>query len=190
MSHQPASKHMKDLAKIVEDKFFMEHDAELLAQLRAKKLHDSAVHELEEKLHFPTTILDKFVDMGLDAHNILAIQMVPLVVTAWASGTVDAAEKAAILSACKKNGYTENASVMHILENWLTHKPAPTLLATWKEFVLHAKTEFSAEDFQHLKSFTHDWTQTVGEASHHFLGFHWLGDAEKAILQEVDACFA
>lgn len=182
---------MNKQAQILEDIFFAEKEAKLVRHYREEKEQAQKLADLTATLpHFPKVVLEHLLGIGIDSHTIMAVQLIPLIEMAWASGMVADAEHEAVMRAAHRDGIEDNSTTMEMLKKWLKVKPDPKLFEVWKEFILFAKSEFSAEDFATLKKHTHDWAVEVAEAYGGFLGFNAISDDERVVLNKIDAFFS
>ena len=125
---------------------------------------------------------------GIGVETLTALSLVPLVVVAWADGTLDAQEREAIEKAATESGVSGDAS--DLLASWLAEAPAPSLLAAWKDYVQGLKEALDAEAYAALQAGIMGHARAVSAAAGGFLG---LGSktsaAEAAALADLAASF-
>ena len=54
---------------------------------------------------------------------------------AWADGTIDDKERAAVFSRAAEVGVHKGDVSHELFERWLTEPPPPSLVAAWKDYV-------------------------------------------------------
>ena len=101
MSHES----LDDRRRALEEAFFAKQDAVLRkklaepAELRAKKDAYSAVSGITDE-----AVLDALAKLDVTPETLAALSLVPLVAVAWADGSIDAKERAAVLRAAGDTG--------------------------------------------------------------------------------------
>lgn len=177
--------------RVMEDMFFAEADQKLLEQMRSK------IESKDHRLALRTAtgidddeVLDQLDHSGITPESLTSVSLIPLVFVAWADRKMDPLEKAAIMRAAEANGI-ESDSVSHqTLQNWLTRKPAPELMETWKAYIGAIKVKLAPAAFNQLKSSVLDRAKEVAAATGGFLNMvNTVSDQEQKILDEMEATF-
>ena len=122
--------------RALEESFFARQNNELLDQLRSQ----AAAEELQKQLSDVSGIedsetLQQMADADIQPETFAAVSLIPVVAVAWADGTIDEKERAAILSAAADQGLADSGPARQLLEDWLTTQPADDLLVTWGEYI-------------------------------------------------------
>jgi len=96
-----------------EELFFAKQDAKVIAALRQAHERKAAIEGLARASNIEDPeLLERLVDLGIDARSWTALSLVPLVEVAWADGTIDEKERTAILAAALAlGGYASAAEV-------------------------------------------------------------------------------
>src|SRR5438105_8011251 len=95
-----------DRRKALEEAFFAKQNERVKQQLRAKQEGQARREALAAASGIRDEgVLDQLVALGLGAETLAALSLVPLVEVAWADGTIDAKERAAILAGIEKQGH-------------------------------------------------------------------------------------
>ena len=124
MSHES----LDDRRRALEEAFFAKQDAVLRkklaepAELRAKKDSYSAVSGITDE-----AVLDALAKLDVTPETLAALSLVPLVAVAWADGSIDAKERAAVLRAAGDTGLAAGAPGHAMLETWLQSAPPASL---------------------------------------------------------------
>ena len=175
----------------LEDAFFAQQDAILRRRLgeageaTARKDALSAASGITDG-----AVLDKLLAQNVTGATLAALSLVPLVVVAWADGSLDDRERSAILSAAEQAGLGKGHASYQLFESWLTRKPPPELVATWREYVsaLSATLTDQARGALKLELLGRAWT--VAEAAGGFKGMgQKVSAAEGVVLGELEQAF-
>jgi hypothetical protein len=95
-----SSEFLGDRKKALEESFFAKQNAAVLERMREKRERDAAIEALSRTSNIADrAILEKLVELGIDAATWAALSLVPLVEVAWADGDVKAKEREAVLAA-------------------------------------------------------------------------------------------
>ena len=181
---------LDDRRKALEDQFFKKQDEERLKkireELRAKKAVDglrevSAVHD--------DGVLQKLVEIGVQADTYLAIRLAPLVLMAWADGKVEENERVAVRRAADDQGVKRDSAAGLLLDEWLSHEPPESLFTTWLDYVKQLKQSLAEPELLSLEQAIVGGAQKVAEAAGGFLGLHKVSAEETALLQELESAF-
>ena len=117
-----------DREKAMEDNFFRQEDAKLLAKLRQNAGLDEITILLAEKLQVDNPeLLSKVRDLGITVDNAPAFYLAPLVQVAWADGAVSRKEHDTVLRLARGRGIEENSPAYAQLEEWLRARPSDQL---------------------------------------------------------------
>ena len=180
-----------DRRKALEDSFFAKENQRLLARMRAEREKANAVEALARQTQIKDTgVLEKLVDLGLDAATWAALSLVPLVEVAWADGEVQSKERDAILAAAAEQGITQGSSSYELLEGWLRQRPAASLFATWGEYSVELASKLSPGERRALRDDLCERARKVAETAGGFLGLGRVSEAERRVLEELEKPFA
>lgn len=175
----------------LEEAFFARHNEEL----RQKLLKADAEKFRKEALSAATGIVDEAVLARLMALEIgtgtlAALTLVPMVLVAWADGTISAEEHRAVLAAAQQSGLSAGSPALELLEAWLHTRPAPALFQAWKDYVLALTRTLPAAERQSLEASVLAQAHKVAAATGSFLGLTSpISAAENALLRELAHSF-
>jgi len=125
-----------------EELFFAKQDAKVIAALRQAHERKAAIEGLARASNIEDPeLLERLVDLGIDARSWTALSLVPLVEVAWADGTIDEKERTAILAAAGEHGLHRTSPGYVLLETFLHDRPDAALFASWGG----AMTEFASQ---------------------------------------------
>jgi hypothetical protein len=178
-------------AKAMEDAFFAEQNRKLLEQLQEKARTAERREVLKQALEVDDeALLDRLIELDMNIESVVAFGLVPLVEVAWADGEIQNAERKAILDALAAKGAEPGGIAYRLVENWLSSKPEPELLATWRQYAAAIGEALDPERRDALKRAVLDHTRAVAEAAGGFLGLgSKISDAEQAVLDELEWAF-
>lgn len=173
--------------RVLEDSFFAKVDQELLRRLQ----EEMETQQEEEQLARVSGISDKFlldrlIGCGIKSSTWAAMSLVPLVEVAWADGHVVDEERVAVLKSAHEAGLESNAPAYQLLEQWLHHRPEPSLRQAWKDYV-HALCENAAPDTREaFRTQVLERAQRVAEAWGGMLGMgNAVSDSEQKVLDDL-----
>lgn len=182
---------LSDRRKALEDSFFAKQDAVL-----RQRLHQAEEAKTKRQAFAAASgitddaVLDKLIALGISTDTLAALSLVPLVLVAWADGSIDAKERDAVLSGAAESGLGKGDASHGLLEGWLTKRPPPELLATWKGYIGAASPAMGAEAREALKRQLLGRARAVAESAGGMLGLgRKVSPAEEAVLRELDAAF-
>jgi hypothetical protein len=173
------------------DQFFRSHDGVLLDRMRKTRRSTEMKVVLAEVAGIrDDQVLQRLVDLDVGPETVAAIALVPLVEVAWADGTLDAKEREAVLAAAEAQGITSGSVESALLASWLSQPPEPRLLEAWQHYVSGLCGMMTEAERQGLKREILERARTVATASGGFLGIGKISDAEKEMLEKIEATFA
>ncbi len=177
--------------KTLEDLFFLRQDKILTEQHeRMERMKETRRSLARVSGISNPDILQKLVELHIRPEVVATLALVPLVEIAWADGTVEEAEKAAVLAAAKQSFVSARSADYTILKQWLTHRPSPKLLDAWKQYISGLREVLSAGQMKQLKEDLLGHARQVAQAAGGFLGLtRKISKAEKKILDEMTAAF-
>ena len=150
---------------------------------RQQLAHVSGIHD--------TAILDRLLELGITAESLAALGLVPLVWVAWADGEVAVKERERIVAMAQAAGIEPQNGRYPLLEHWLKRRPAPEMLAAWRDYISQLRERMAAADLETLRREIVDRAGEVARASGGILGFgERVSPAEQAVLAQLEQAFA
>jgi hypothetical protein len=188
---EPKPTGLKLRAKELEEGFFVQENARLLAKLREEAARQEKKKEFRAVLNLQNEeLLDALIELGVEAETLVALSLVPLVEVAWADGTIQDKEREAILEAAEGQGVGLGTATHDLLENWLKTKPEDRLLEIWQRYIEELMGSLGEQSSRQLKDSTLGRARTVAEAAGGFLGMGSISAAEKAMLARLEEAFS
>jgi hypothetical protein len=78
-----------------------------------------------------------------------------------------------------------------LLEHWLKRRPAPEMVAAWRDYIKQLRERMAAADLETLRREILDRAGKVARASGGLLGFgERVSPAEQAVLTQLEQAFA
>jgi hypothetical protein len=182
---------LRERSKGLEDEFFRREDQKLLARLQEMRKAELNREELAKATGIKKPeVLDRLLKLGIQVETLAALSIVPLVEVAWADGSLDAKERAAVLEHAGEAGMTKGSPAYALLEAWLQHRPSQQLLDAWRDLVRAIRQEIGAEEAERLKAEIVERARLVARASGGVLGLgSKISGAEAAILAHLERPF-
>lgn len=172
----------------LEDQYFQRVDQELLKKMREKSERSKRLEELTRAtgLH-DEELASHLLDVGIDASNVAALTLSPIVFIAWASGTVSPEERQGVMSAALRRGVSSNPLAFRLLEQWLQTRPPRELWTLWKEYATALYEALPDATATKLRERLLTQCREVAMASGGVLGVGKICPAEQRVLDEIDA---
>jgi len=166
------------------EKHLLESFRERLNQLerRQQLAHVSGIRD--------EAALDRLLGLGITAESLAALGLVPLVWVAWADGEVAAKERERIAAMAQAAGIEPHNGRYPLLEHWLKRRPAPEMVAAWRDYIKQLRDMMSVEDLETLRREILERAGEVARASGGVLGFgERVSPAEQAVLAQLAQAF-
>jgi len=174
----------------LEEAFFAREDAKLRQQLRDLDTTKRKREALAAASGITNeAVLDKFAALNISSETVVALALVPLIAIAWADGSIDDKERAAVLTKAEEEGVSRGDVSHQLFEGWLSERPAANLLAMWKDYVRALMETMSAEDRRFFKGRVLDRARGVAEAAGGVLGIGKVSASEQKVLDELASAF-
>lgn len=176
-------------ARSLEDAFFARENAKLLEEMRRR----SALRDRRDALRqvikgADDALLDRLLDLGVNAETVLAMMLLPLVRVAWADGAIDPKEREAIQKAAEQRGIHPGSPGHELLANWLDHQPGESTVAAWANYIKGTWPSLTSPERDELRERLLRLARGVAEAAGGFLGLgSKVSAAERTVLDEIEA---
>lgn len=181
---------MMKLTKRLEDLFFFKEDLKLKEELQALRQMKETTAALREASGIQDeVVLRKLVELNIRPETAATLAVVPLIEVAWANGTIDGKEKKAVLEALTAYGCPVNSIDYVLVERWLEHKPDPSLLQAWCQYIQSIRQQMSPDELGRLKAEILAHAAAVGRASGGILGVGAVSGQEQHTLAYIRNAF-
>lgn len=185
------TKHLNPDALRMEESFFAEENAKLLAKLREEARSKERRDALRAALRIENEgVLDALIELDLYPETAVAIGLIPLVEVAWADWQIQSAEREAILKAAHDRGIEAGSTTALLLDNWLTKRPGAEMLQTWKKYITALIADMDAHHRSVFRDGVLAQAREIAAAAGGFLGLgSKISDEEKKVLDDLAAIF-
>lgn len=185
------SDFLADRRSGLENAFFAKQDAEIrrrMAEADVRQARKAALVEVSGIRD--DAILDRLLALNITSETLAVMSLVPLVVVAWADGSLESREREAVLRSAVESGLDREGPSYALLEGWLGKRPGPELIEAWKQYVAAVVATLDGATRASLTSEIVGRARAVAEAAGGFLGLTArVSDAEKRVLAELEAAF-
>jgi len=174
----------------LEDAYFQRVDQELIERLRQNNERETHIKELMAAtgIH-DEDLFEHLLEAGIDASNVAALALTPLVYVAWADGSVSASERQAVISAALKHGINGSSLAYKLLEHWLHERPGRELWDLWKQYARDFYQALPPTTAEKMQARFMEQAHEVAKASGGMLGIGKICDAERHVLDQIAAVF-
>ena len=181
---------IEERGKALEEAFFAKRNKELLQQLK-QDLDQGARHqELKSAVGIQDdALLDRLMDLGIQAESLAAMSLAPTVMMAWVDGNVDDKERAAIMSGARACGIEPDSTAGKLLQYWLEEEPDESFKQLWIDYTRAVCAKLQAGDQVNLRMKVMDRCRQVAEAAGGFLGLGSISKPEHDLLEDLKAAF-
>lgn len=181
---------LEDRGNALENQFYEKENQAKLAALKAKLERQQSKDDLRKASGMTDEgVLDKLVELKLTANTIAALSLVPLIQVAWADGTIQDRERAAILEGAHGKGLEQGTPGYEVLQTWLAQRPSEDLMAAWEAYIKALIGQLSDEQNRLLKDQIMGFAKLVASASGGFVGFGKISPAEQKAMTRIEAAF-
>jgi hypothetical protein len=177
--------------KALEESFFAKHNEKLRRALRAQEAAKAKKEALAAASGIDDdTVLDELISLDIAADTVAALALVPLVEVAWADGSIDEKERAAILAAATQTGLEKDGASHQLLQGWLEVRPDTRVRAAWNDYVSALCRTLGTDARRILKQTVLGRARRVAEAAGGFLDLgSKVSHSEQAVLDELERAF-
>ncbi len=174
----------------LEEAFFRERDAELIAEMRQREQAQTRKRAMSEVSGITDDgVLDQLTAHDIHVETLAAFAIVPLVEIAWADGVIQPGEYKILLHAIEEAGIPKDGVSFRLMEEWLTTRPKPDLMRLWQNYTRALIAELPPEVGERIKTTVLAHAHAVAEAAGGFLGFSRSSTQEKKILKTLEEAF-
>lgn len=174
----------------LEAQFFSEVDRKLVEKLRAEIAHKTAADRLKSSTGLQDdAVISELLGLGINDETLSALALFPLVWVAWADGTVEPAERAAILKAAADAGIESRSAAAALLEVWLKKSPSEEVATAWVDYVRALKAAAGSATVQRIKQSVLERAARVADSAGGILGLGRVSAKERGVLQRLERAF-
>ena len=176
-----------DREKAMEEVYFRQEDAKLVAKLRQMAHLDEIALALGEKLQVDNPdLLVRVRDTGVSLDTAPALFLAPLVQIAWAEGKVSKAERRCVLRLARDRGIDPVSPAYAQLQAWLEERPDDALFDTAVDVLKHGFSVLPPDERKERITRLLQACHQVAEASGSNLGWI-LGLVDLNSVSQIEA---
>jgi len=181
---------LEERGKALEDEFFHKEEQKKLAAMKDKLSAQQTKEELRKTSGMTDdAVLDQLVALGLTGQTVAALSLVPLLMVAWADGSVQDNERDAILHGANAKGLEKGTAGYALLDGWLSKKPDDRLFAAWEGYIKALASQLNDEQNKLLKQQIVNFAKVVAESAGGFLGIGRVSSSEDRVLERIASAF-
>jgi hypothetical protein len=174
--------------KALENEFFQKRDHEMLERLRQDRERAARREELAHASGIEDpSLLNRLLEQGVEPDSLSALVVTPLVLVAWADGSLKAAERKEVLDAAHELGVARGGAAHALLDDWLDHQPKAELGNAWVAYTQAVVSQLHPYDRARLAEHTLERARRVARAAGGVLGLGpHTSKAERAVLEKLE----
>ena len=182
---------LEERRQALEESFFHKRNADLMRQHKSELEREARRKKLSTVSGIvDEQLLNRFIDLDMEADPVAALALVPLVRVAWADDKLEPKELEAILQAAVDAGIEKGSASFRCLQTWLAQKPDDELNDAWQSYVQALSQQLSVADREAMQIGLITRARHVAEAAGGLLGLgNKVSDAEQEVLNELANAF-
>lgn len=176
---------------VVDENLSLHPASDLLHHLRVEEQRMEARKQLAQVSGISNeSILNDLLEHDVTTSTVAALPLVPLILTAWADGALEPAERAAVIKAMGDHDLIPSQPAYELLLTWLDEGPEPALFGIWEIYVRGIREAMDAKSFAEWKNRIMDRAEFIAAAAGGFMGIGFtISAAEKAMLVKLASSF-
>ncbi|MEQ1824734.1 MAG: hypothetical protein ABL921_02265 [Pirellula sp.] len=175
----------------LENQFFAELDAKLLAELKIKQDHDSMLGEFARITGIKDQkILEAIYKLGVTPQSLTAVRVFPMVAVAWADGVLDEAEINTVKMLAATQFDLKQSPAGQLLNKWLESAPTPEQFESWETYAKALIASLPPQDAAELKRTLINEIRTIASASGGLLGWAAISAGEHKAVNRIEAALS
>jgi tellurite resistance protein len=181
---------LEERGRALENQFYEKENQEKLTAMKQKLDTQRSKDELRKASGMSDdAVLEQLVTLGLRANTIAALSLVPLIQVAWADGTIQDNERAAILQGAHGKGLEEGSDGYELLQTWLKRQPGDELFTAWEAYIKALAAQLNDEQNRLLRNQIVGFAKMVAASAGGILGFGKVSASEETVLHRIEAAF-
>lgn len=184
---------MSDLhnrGKALEEKFFHDKERKAIKDLQTQIGQENARDAIAEHTGITdVSVIEGLVQHGVSLDTFIAIYLIPMVLVAWADGTVHKEQLEVMQNYLHQKGINKDSPVFTLWSGWLKAKPQIDLEEAWMSFIRAYVTELDATARQALKKEVLGLSEDVADAAGGFFGLMAVSPEERGVIRQLSSAF-
>ncbi len=187
MSNQDS---LHDRGSALENQFFADLDAKLLAELKSRQEQENAVAEFARISGVTDTkILEAVHKLGVTPQTFSAMRIFPLVAVAWGDGVLEDAERTTITTLSSTH-FPKQCPAGQLLEKWLETQPSPEMFNAWEAYAKALVAALPTANAEELKKALVQEIHAVATSSGGLLGWAAVSQGEHKVMKRIEAALS
>jgi hypothetical protein len=180
-----------DRKKALEEQFFAKENERLKEKIRAQLQQHALRQALAQASGIEDdAVLDTLISAGVKPETWAAIELIPMIEVAWADGTLEKKERAAILAAAAECKVLPGTPPYELLESFLARRPDAKLLKAWGEYVVIVLGRLDAGGRNELREKILGRAKRIASVAGGMLGLgNKISPDEQRVLDELARAF-
>ncbi len=175
----------------LENQFFAKVDQQLIEKLRKENAAKEQMAALKEVLPISDdAVLKSLIDLGVTAEKAAALRIVPIIMVAWADGSVDESERLLVLRAAEQCSIEPGSAAGQLLDHWLRSKPPSEILDDWCSYARELFRSMQKPEGEAFKKAVLSQIKDVARVSGGILGWGAVTAGESRIIDRVEAALS
>lgn len=183
------TEYLGDRRKALEESFFAKHEHKLREEIRSQKEKEDGMKALAANCGVTDAgVLEALVNAGIEPETLPALTLLPLVVVAWADGSVDPKERKAVLEAAEGAGISKSDAPYALLNAWLEVRPPENFMDAWEGYAGELRDVLDKEQRETVRRDIVERARSVADAAGGVLGLgSRISRDEKDVLKRIEA---
>ena len=181
---------LKERGQALEERFFANHDRELIEKARAEREEGERLAALAEVTGIQDEgLLQSIMAAGVSPDSAAALSLAPLVIVAWSDGEIQPLERKTIVDAAHESGVTDPGA-HRLIDAWLENRPSPELVEAWEACTADLAARLEPDERAKLAEQILGNARKVAAAAGGVLGLGKTSSDEKDALARLEAALS
>lgn len=184
----PNMDSLHERGSALENQFFSDLDAKLLAELKIRQEHDSMIGEFARITGLKDSkTLEAIYQLGVTPQSMAALRVFPMVAVAWADGMLEKSEIDSVKTLAGVHFDLKHSPAGQLLQKWLERSPSEELFTAWETYAKTLVASLTPEAASELRSTLIDEIHAVAQASGGLLGWASISAGEHKAMSRIEA---
>ena len=184
---------MSDLhnrGKALEEKFFHDKERKIVDALRTQAGRENAREAIAKYTGIKdASVIDGLVRHGISLETFVAIYIIPMVLVAWADGTIHEEQLEVMHNYLHQKNIKKGSAMFDLWTGWLKGRPTVELEEAWMSFMKAYVTQLEHSERQELKKAILGLSEDVADSAGGLFGLMAISAEEKEVMRRLDSVF-
>jgi hypothetical protein len=144
----------------------------------------------ESESAFSSELTEQLTTLKIPEAAVQVLALAPLAHAAWAHDSLASSKRHLALNAVNLTGLGRNSVTYQLLEDWLCHRPDPSMMTVWCDYVGALQWILSEESLRELQHVTMERTKAILKATSCCFGIGRLSQSDRMVLNKVESAFS